>query len=142
MDQGKEEGEISKVVFDTDVLIWYFRGDQAARELLSGVPYKDRAISALCIMELIQGCLNKKELKTVKEFINLNFPLVIYPDEKISEKAILLLERHVSSDGLRTVDALIAASVLSGSNSIATANYKHFKSIPSLVVLKFEPSRV
>jgi predicted nucleic acid-binding protein len=93
-------------------------------------------------MELIQGCLNKKELRTVKQFINLNFSLVIYPDEKISEKAILLLERHASSDGLRTVDALIAASVLSGRNTLATANYKHFKNIPSLVVLKFEPSRV
>ncbi len=93
-------------------------------------------------MELIQGCLNKKELRAVKEFINLNFSFVIYPDEKISEKAILLLERHASSEGLRTVDALIAASVLSGNNAIATANYKHFKVISSLAVIKFEPSGV
>lgn len=92
-------------------------------------------------MELIQGCLDKRELKTVKEFIKANFPAMIYPDEKIYEKAILLLERYALSDGLRTVDALIAASAIIHNAALATANYKHFKNIHGLNVLKFEPSR-
>lgn len=92
-------------------------------------------------MELLQGCLDKKELKTVKEFIKANFPAPLYPDEKVYEKAVLLLERYALADGLRTVDALIAASALLGNAALATANYKHFKNILHLKVLKFEPSR-
>jgi hypothetical protein len=45
-------------------------------------------------MELIQGCADKNELKSVKDFIRLNFSKVIYPDEKIFEKAIGLPEHH------------------------------------------------
>ena len=96
-------------------------------------------ISALCVMELIQGCADKSELKSVKEFIRLNFSKIIYPDERISEKAIGLLEHYALSDGLRTVDALIAASALSYKAALATANYKHFKSIEGLHVIRFEP---
>ena len=90
-------------------------------------------------MELIQGCADKSELKSVKEFIRLNFSKIIYPDERISEKAIGLLEHYALSDGLRTVDALIAASALSHKAALATANYKHFKSIEGLQLIRFDP---
>ena len=90
-------------------------------------------------MELIQGCADKTELKSVKDFIRLNFSKIIYPDERISEKAIVLLEHYALSDGLRTVDALIAASALSHKAALATANYKHFKSIEGLQLIRFDP---
>jgi predicted nucleic acid-binding protein len=96
-------------------------------------------LSALCVMELIQGCIDKSELKSVKEFMRLNFSKIIYPDERISEKAIGLLEHYALSDGLRTVDALIAATAASHKASLATANYRHFKSIEGLHVLRFMP---
>ena len=90
-------------------------------------------------MELIQGCADKSELKSVKEFIRLNFSKIIYPDERISEKAIGLLEHYALSDGLRTVDALIAAFALSHKAALATVNYKHFKSIEGLQLIRFDP---
>ena len=90
-------------------------------------------------MELIQGCADKTELKSVKDFIRLNFSKIIYPDERISEKAIGLLEHYALSDGLRTVDALIAASALSHKAALATVNYKHFKSIEGLQLIRFDP---
>jgi len=139
VDNRTEERKISKIIFDTDVLIWYFRGNQNARDLLANVPSRDRLVSSLCIMELIQGCLDKKEVKTVKEFVKENFPLVIHPDEKISENAIELLEKHALSDGLGTIDALIASSVLLKEATFVTANYKHFKNIPNLNIQKFDP---
>jgi len=91
-------------------------------------------------MELIQGCLNKEEIKIVKKFIRENFSLIIHPDEKISEKAISLLERYSLSDGLRTIDALVAASALMTGATLATANFKHFRNIPKLHILKFHPN--
>lgn len=109
-------------------------------EFMAKVPYPDRHISALCMMELVQGCMNKEELRSVKKFIRENISHVIHPDERISEKAIHLLERHAMSDGLRTVDALIAASALINGATLASANYKHFKNISTLEVIKFNPS--
>ncbi len=129
-------------MFDTDVLIWYFRGNPGARDFIAGVPFKDRLVSALCVMELIQGCRDKKEIKTVKAFIRMNFSAILPPDERISEKAILLLEKHSPSDGLRTVDALIAASAVVNHASLATANYKHFRNIQGLSILKFEAAEM
>jgi predicted nucleic acid-binding protein len=90
-------------------------------------------------MELIQGCLNKRELKNIKEFTRLNFSKIVYPDEKIFEKATSLLERHALRDGLRTIDALIASSAISHKATLATANYAHFNSIEGIRVDRFRP---
>ncbi len=106
---------------------------------MAGIPFKQRTTIALCVMELIQGCLNKREMKNIKEFTRLNFSKIVCPDEKIFERAASLLERHALSDGLRTVDALIAASAISHKATLATANYAHFKSIEGLRVERFRP---
>ncbi len=134
-----EERKISKIIFDTDILIWYFRGNNNAHEFITRCVYEDRSISSLCIMELIQGCKTKQELKLVKEFIQSNFFNVIHPDENIAEKAILLLERYAFSDGLHAIDAIIAATALTANVTLATSNHKHFKNIQGLTVIKFEP---
>jgi len=127
------------MIFDTDVLIWYFRGSQKAREFISGVSYRDRQVSSLCIMELVQGCRDRQELREVKDFIRENIAEVIHPDEYISEKAIALLEGHASADGLMTIDALVAATALREDDTLVTANHKHFKKISGLEVRKFVP---
>lgn len=127
------------MIFDTDVLIWYFRGNQKAREFISGVPFRDRHISSLCIMELVQGCRDRQELRAVKEFIRDNIAGVIHPNERISEKAITLLEGHALADGLRTVDSLVASTAVQEDDTLVSANYKHFKKIAGLDVSKFEP---
>ncbi len=106
---------------------------------ISGAQFNNRFTTSLCVMELIQGCLDKEELRIVKRFIKENFSSIIHPDEKISEKAVLLLERYALSDGLRTVDALIAASAITADIALATANLKHFKNIPKLRILEFKP---
>lgn len=139
MGRGKEEREISKVIFDTDVLIWYFRGKSKAMEFIVDVPFEERCVSSLCIMELIQGCLSKDELKKIKGFVKENICHIVYPDEAVSNKAILLLERHASSDNLRTIDAMIAATAILIDASLATANIKHFKNISTLKIKKFSP---
>lgn len=127
------------MIFDTDVLIWYFRGNQKAKEFISGIPYRDRQVSSFCIIELVQGCRDRQEVRTVKEFIRDNFAGVIHPDDHISEKAISLLEVHAGPDGLRTIDALMAATALRKDDTLATANHKHFKKIAGLDIRKFAP---
>jgi predicted nucleic acid-binding protein len=127
------------VLFDTDVLIWYFRGLDTAAKLISKTPYEQRFVSSVCIMELIQGCRNKKELKDIMAFIKNNCR-IIHCDNNVSEKAISLIQTYALSHGLRTVDAIIAATVLVNKTCLATANYRHFDMIESVRLIKFNPN--
>jgi predicted nucleic acid-binding protein len=126
------------VLFDTDVLIWYFRGLDAAAKLISKTPYEQRFVSSVCIMELIQGCRNKKELKDIMAFIRDNCR-IIHCDKDVSEKAISLIQIYALSHGLRTVDAIIAATVLVNKAYLATANYRHFDMIEPIRLIRFNP---
>ncbi len=140
MDSRKESSSIRKVIFDTDILIWYFRGDESAKAFLANFPFQSRTISSLTLMELIQGALSKAELRTIKKFIEENFSEVFHPNEAVSRRAIILLERYALSHCLTTVDALLAATVLVFKNKLATANAKHFRFIKGLEVISFVPA--
>lgn len=131
---------VQKVVFDTDVLIWYLRGNDRARRFMELVPYQQRVLSSLSFMELLQGCRNREEARQVKAFISENISLVNHPEETISRRAIALLEQHALAHGLRVVDALIAATALETASSLATANAKHYRPIARLQLIRFKPS--
>src|SRR5881397_1120138 len=117
---------VQKVVFDTDVLIWYLRGNVRARRFVAAIPYSNRCLSSLTYMELLQGCRNRNEIQQVQAFISRNVPILLHPDESISRAAIDLLEEHALSRGLRVVDALIAATALLARTPLATANRRHY----------------
>jgi predicted nucleic acid-binding protein len=130
---------LHKVIFDTDVLVWYLRGLEKAHRFIEDVTHGRRALSSLTFMELLQGCRNQQEAHEVKAFISENISLVIHPDEIISRRAIALLEQHAFSHGLRLVDAIIAASALETASSLATANVKHYRVIAPLNLIQFKP---
>jgi predicted nucleic acid-binding protein len=128
-----------KVLFDTDVLIWYFRGLDVAAEVIAATVFEQRFISSLCIMELIQGCRNKKDLRDVNAFVKDTFSDVIHCDKTASERAIALLRLHALGHGLRTVDALIAATAIANGAALVTGNFRHFEMIKGLNLVRFEP---
>jgi predicted nucleic acid-binding protein len=130
---------LHKVIFDTDVLVWYLRGLEKARRFIEDVAHERRALSSLTFMELLQGCRNQQEAHEVKAFVSENISFVIHPDEIISRRAIALLEHHAFSHGLRVVDAIIAASALETVSSLATANVKHYRVIAPLNLIQFKP---
>ena len=127
------------MIVDTDILIWYFRGDEAARRFLVRVPFPERAVSALTLMELLQGCRDPRETRDAAVFVSQNLAAVIHPDETISRRAIRLLELHALRAGLRVVDALIAATALETGVALATANVRHYRAIAGLSVVGFRP---
>jgi predicted nucleic acid-binding protein len=137
MAEGSAGTAIQKIIFDTDVLIWYLRGNDKARRFLEHVPLPQRAISSLTLMELLQGCRNQSEAQQVKAFVANNIPLVLYPDEFVFRRAIDLLEQYAFAHGLRVVDALITATALEEGLSLATANVKHFRAIARLPLIPF-----
>ena len=125
------------MIVDTDILIWYFRGDETARRFLARVPFPERTVSALTVMELVQGCRDQREARDVAAFVSENLAAVIHPDEGISRRAIRLLELHALRAGLRVADALIAATALEGRAALATANVRHYRAIAGLSLVRF-----
>lgn len=135
----KEKNKIRKLIFDTDVLIWYFRGAEKAKDFLAEIPLEMKVIPSPVYMELLQGCLNKQEVKTVKEFVAQNFLEIVHPNQTISEKAVSLIEKYSLSHGLRVIDALLASTALVSGFHLSAANTKHYRFIKGLKMLPFVP---
>ncbi len=115
------------MIIDTDVLIWFIRRNLNATRFIACIP--EREISQATWLELYKGVRNKRELLEVKATLaGLNIrtlPLT----EIIGKRAIILMEDHTLKDGLDLADALIAATAMANNLPLATANYKHFKSL-------------
>ena|SRR3989338_2949153 len=130
---------IRPVVFDTDILIWYLRGNQQARALLASTEHEQRWISSLTLMELLQGCRNTTETIEVQSFVAENIARILHPRTSVSEKAIHLIGEYAIGHGLRVIDALIASSAMLHRATLATGNARHFRFIPGLQIRSFEP---
>lgn len=137
MAQRTKKTALRPVVFDTDILIWYFRGNSKAESLLKNIDQDRRWISSLTLMELLQGCRNRQEALDVQVFVAENISRILHPKTSISEKAIHLVGEHSLSHGLRVIDALIASSVLLHRAVLATGNERHFRPIPGLQIVPF-----
>ena len=139
MARSTKKAALQPLIFDTDVIIWYFRGNPAARSLLSSTEQNRRWISSLTLMELFQGCRNQKELLDGQAFISENISRIIHPRTSVSEKAIHLIHQYSLSHGLRAIDAIIAASALLHRAALVTGNNRHFSFIPGLKIYSFNP---
>lgn len=127
------------LVFDTDVLIWYFRGNVRARNVLHRTPQERRWLSAISFMELLQGARQTSELADIQAFIAENFSRILHPRTAVSEKAIHCIVQWGLSDGLRVADAIIAASAILARATLVTGNVRHFRFIPELQFQAFTP---
>ncbi len=125
------------MLVDTDVLVWYLRGDERARAVIERLP--SFAVSVVTYMELVQGMRDKSELRALRRALREWNARVLYVDEEISIKAMFLVERHFLSDSLRLADALIASTALATGLPILTANRKHYKAVSQLEIKRFRP---
>jgi predicted nucleic acid-binding protein len=125
------------VIFDTDVLIWYFRANSTAADFLEN--QTDRAVSIVTMMELYQGARTRDEARIIRRFFQENVFRIIPINEAISHLAVTMIEDHARSNGLQVADALIAATARETASTLATSNIKHFRSIPGLDLKAFNP---
>ena len=125
------------MLFDTDVLIWCFRGKAKAAQTIESADAP--AISAVTYMELVQGVRNKQETRAICSFLaDLHIPTLPLT-ENIGHRATIYLEEHALSAGLTMGDALIAATAMEHTLALCTGNAKHFKCIAGLEVQAFKP---
>jgi predicted nucleic acid-binding protein len=125
------------VLVDTDVLIWYLRGnDKAAKIISANAPFN---ISVITYMELLQGLRDKKELRTLQKFLKQWSIKVIQISENISTHAMFFVEDYYLSHSMELADAIIAATAMEYHEILLTANDKHYKFIPNIQIDRFRP---
>jgi hypothetical protein len=123
------------MLFDTDVLIWCFRGVEKAAKAIEQDDAP--AISVVTYMELAQGARDRKELRTIKAFLHdLGIP-VLPLTENIGHRASIYVEEHALAHGLTMGDALIAATAMERGLALCSGNAKHFKVVDELELVVF-----
>lgn len=124
------------IVVDTDILIDTGRGVEEAIVYLNRIEDQFSAsISAVTEMELIIGCRNKDELRSLEAFLN-RFQRIEL-DGDITGTAVDLLKRYRLSHGLLIADALIAATAISRDACLVSKNQRDYRFIEELHLLPY-----
>ncbi|MBN1983167.1 MAG: type II toxin-antitoxin system VapC family toxin [Chitinivibrionales bacterium] len=123
------------MIIDTDVLIWYLRGNDRARHTVENeVPF---SISVVTYIELVQGMRNTSELKIFQRQTDLWNIDIIHIDTEISSRAMLYIQNYSLSHSMALADALIAATAVRKHTILLTANTKHYRYVPDIELKKF-----
>ena len=88
------------MLFDTDVLIWVFRGNERAARLVERTP--ERLLSTVTYMELLQGARDQREAKCIRSFLS-DFGFRVLPlTENIGHRASIYIEEYGLKAGMLT----------------------------------------
>ena len=123
------------MIFDTDVMIWAFRGNAKALDAIDAA--SERSISAVTYMELLQGVRNKKEMLAMKRFLSTLGFSVLPATANISSRAVAIMEDTALKSDLGVCDAFIFATALDTGDTLLSGNAKHFKEVPLLDAVAF-----
>ena len=125
------------MIFDTDIFIWVQRGNTKAARLIDSEA--ERLLSVQSYMELLQGSENKDQLRHTRSFLQDYGFLTLPLSENIGHRAAVYIETYALSHGLRTGDAIVAATAAEHNLTLCTSNVKHFRAIKGLTLKAFKP---
>jgi tRNA(fMet)-specific endonuclease VapC len=120
---------MARYLIDTDVVIDVSRRNADAAAYVDSLD--DITISIITAHELIVGARNQRDADGIDGLIRI-YPVHADLDARITGRAYQLLKRHAKSDGLRTFDALIAATAIENGFTLVSKNQKHFQMIGEL----------
>ena len=123
------------MLFDTDVMIWAFRGNVKALSAIDEA--QSRCISSITYMELLQGVRNKHEMREMKKFLSQLGFVTMSTNENISTRAMTIMEETALKSDLGVCDALIFATSCETGETLLSGNEKHFKEVPLMDAVKF-----
>ena len=125
------------MLFDTDVLIWVFRGNHKAVESIEAT--EERSVSVVSYMELLQGARGKQEVRTIKAFLaDAGFQAVPL-SENIGHRASIYMEEFGLKAGMSMADALVAATAVESDLPLCTGNQRHYRAISEIQMKPFQP---
>ena len=125
------------MICDTDVIIDYWnknsRRYSSTKDILENtIGVNNIILSAVTIMELINGAGNKNELDKINRDIH-QFQIALI-DNDITLLAIQLLQDYRLSHGLALPDAIIAATSIISKSELFTYNLKDYKFIQGIAL--------
>lgn len=123
------------MIFDTDVMIWAFRGNSRALKSIDDAG--SRTISAVTYMELLQGVRNKDEMREMKRFLSKLSFSTLPITANISTRATAIMEETALRSDLGVCDALIFATACETGETLLSGNKKHFKEVVLLNAIEF-----
>lgn len=125
------------ILIDTDILIDAARNVNEAVTCLQQVEQQQfpAAVSSVTQMELIIGCRDKNELRSLDHFLE-RFQ-IISVSEQISDTAIDLLKQYRLSHGLQIADALIASTAIVADIKLISKNQRDYRFIEALRLLPY-----
>ncbi|MDX1907656.1 MAG: type II toxin-antitoxin system VapC family toxin [Bacteroidia bacterium] len=123
-------GHLMRVLCDTNIFISAFNGRQDTIDQLDRIGLDKIGLSAVTVMELLQGMGNKKELEEMKRKIA--YYDVFHIDKAISAKAIEFIEAYRLSHGLQIPDAIIGATAVVHKVPLYTYNIRDFNFLPNI----------
>jgi predicted nucleic acid-binding protein len=130
-------GTKGSTVFDSDVLIWALRGNEAAAIAIAGAASRD--ISVISCMELALGAASKADLRKIQSFVeDLGFRTLPL-SESIGHRAAIYVEEYGLAVAMSPADALIAATCVENRLPLCTGNVRHYRAIRELDLLPFKP---
>jgi len=125
------------MIFDTDMFIWVQRGNTKAALIMENTI--ERYLSIQTYMELFQCAKNKKQHTTIKNFLT-DFCFKVLPlTENIGHRASIYVEEYTLAAGIRSGDAIIAATAVENNMMLSSGNTKHFRIINELQYKPFTP---
>lgn len=123
------------MLFDTDILIWYLRGNTRAAAILE--KSQTREIAVVSYMELLQGARDKKEVSLIRAFIrDFNFRMLPLT-ENIGHRASVYMEEYCLKVDMCLADALLAATAVENQATLCTGNTKHYKAVKEIDLKTF-----
>ena len=120
---------MARYLIDTDVMIDVSRGSATAATFVDSL--EEITISIITAHELIVGARNHRDAAAIDGLIR-TCPVHADLRAEITGLAYDLLKRHAKADGLRTFDALIAATAIADGFTLISRNQKHFHMISEL----------
>ena len=125
------------MLFDTDVLIWVFRGHSKAAKLVDATT--PRHLSVVTYVELLQGARDRHEARAIKKFLS-DFAFQMLPlSENIGHRASIYMEEYALKVAMCLGDALVAATAVEAQLTLCTGNRKHYAPIRDLDIRLFRP---
>ena len=125
------------MIFDSDVMIWAFRGNRIALKAIDDA--ETRSISSVTYMELLQGVRNKVEMREMKRFLSKLSFSTLPITANISNRAVAIMEETALKSDLGVCDALIFATACEMGETLLSGNKKHFKEVALLNAVEFKP---
>jgi predicted nucleic acid-binding protein len=118
------------ILLDTNIIVELLKNNPQAIAAFQRIGAGNTAVSAVTVMELYFGALDKRELIKIKKHLQLL--RIIHVSSEISEKTMVLIEQYAKSHALHIADAFIAATAIHCQCELLTYNTKDFKFIEKI----------